>query len=492
MRDSEPARRRRLLIAVKIIVFIILFALLVTFLNRRFVSDDRIAQYLNTGEPSDAVFTGTSSAIRIAPLLVDEVSGLNTYNIATPLQTLSDYSLLLQESIVRGAKPGRFLVYLNLRIFSRETSGYDYGIIRNLTGSRKIRMLFGAFSADEYPEALLPCVYRRNTLLKKIDRLFVKKAAAQDTSEDESESLEMIVESDDPETPEESDTASAEPEASNGGLADEYARIEARIAQDLESLEKYYGKGFRMRQTKYQDPYDPIVKSVDEFYAGQVDQEAIRSLDEIAEICRQNGIEMILYTLPSMPEYILSTRGEGYGGFHDFVSGLAEKYGVPFWDLTYIRPEIAEVDSTIFRDTRHGNASFSMRFSRILGQLLREHRDGTLNEEKWFFDDYESYQKLYPAQIYSVKSDGKILKNKSGGQYIVIKAAYGRNVRPEYRVTLLNDGEDPVELCSWTENDHAVIGADLAPGSYSLMIEARQVGAEETERSLVRTFKLSE
>ncbi len=454
MRNSDPARRR-LPIAGKILLFLLLFFLMITALNALLVPNGSIARYYREKQSYDAVLMGNSTVLYLAPLLVDEVSGLDTYNLSSPMQTLSSSYEILRESIAHGAKPDTVLLYLHIRRFQREEgTQYDYGIVHDLTGARKLEMLKNDFRIDEYPEALLPCMYQRDRLLSAIDSIL--------------------------------GTDAEEPSAIDEGTA-----VSRRIAQDAETAAAYFGKGFLSTSTIHQDPARIALGFTDHFYTDQLNQSALESLGKIVSTCRENGIDLVFFTLPALPGNLLATSGEGYGAFHDFAASLAKQYGVPFWDLTYLRPEIAAVDCTFFMDSRHGNASFTLLFSKLLGQMLREYRQGVFQPERYFYDDYETYLETYHG-INGLYSNGKIhtLQDASDRQYVVVNAALGADTEVEYRVSLLTDGGEPVLLRDWNRNDHAVIGKALPAGDYTLRIEARQRGGDAPEQTLDQVFTL--
>ncbi len=519
MPNSSSVKRSWIVIGMKIVVFLLLTGLMIYGLTRLVITKkSAIAEYYGGGAASDVILLGTSSVLRISPMLIDEASGFDTYNLASNAQSLAASKMILKECIARGVKPDVVILNLQERSVNREPATNDYGILRNLTGFRKLQMVAN-YKLDDYPEALLPCIYYRDRLFDRIDGMFGwDNSGKTDTdSEDTSASAgnlfrngglftlaairsrlgsfspayrffplsmsklsvhSLLFTGDRESVSEETEPDPHDPKA-----------VKERLARDARAIEAYFGKGFSSKETTYMDLSDLNLGIRDSFVAKDLDPRNLSHMLDIFRICRDNGIELILCTIPSLPAYQLSIEGEGHDSFHKYFAALAEQNSVPYWDLTYIRPEVLEVDSTLFSSARHGNASYTLRVSPLIGQMLREYMDGTLDLNRYLFDDYEKYMLLHPG-IYRLSST-KINVSKTGEQYIVVTAVSDGDSALEYRVTWLKGDGSEVLLSPWGEDNRIVIGTDLSPGQYTLRIDVRKVEDPATEGHYVNTLPLA-
>ena len=361
---------------------------------------------------------------------------MDVHQIATPVQTMRGSALLLEALLERGEKPDVLLLYTHIRRMRRESSDFDKVLYQAMPMSRaKVRMLL-SFAAEDIPEAMLPAVYNRELLF--------------------------------------------------GGAEDSPAQdVPGALAAEMAEIEDYYGRGFvsRTELAQMQDPARVRVGNYDQFTAASVTPSCEEALRRIAAMCRENGIELILLGLPFLPANVIATTGEGYHGFHAYTAALAEELGVPFWDLTYLRAEKAVIDSSCFIDARHGNARFSLRISRVLGDMLREHRAGTLETEAYLFDDYEEYLRQHRGinALYA----GDTLRD---GRCVNVNVALGADTAAEVRASIVDADGGRTLLRDWSAEKRVYLDG-LPAGEYRLIFEGRQPGGE-IEQTLEKVYTI--
>ena len=162
MRDDSEGntfmlKNKKLIIAVKIVAFVLIFCLMAECLGmlvypKTGETTPKMVIYRQQKETPDVLMLGTSAMFRaIMPLLLDEVTGLETVDMCTPAQTMLSSYTLLKDSISQGKVPDTLILYTNIRRFCREkTSNYDYQVMANLPLSLdKLEMMYHGFSVDE-------------------------------------------------------------------------------------------------------------------------------------------------------------------------------------------------------------------------------------------------------------------------------------------------------------------------------------------------------
>lgn len=99
------------------------------------------------------------------------------------------------------------------------------------------------------------------------------------------------------------------------------------------------------------------------FQQSSLSEKAIAELDEIVDLCRENDIEIIFYTVPYQGQYNYSDAMEEY----------AKKNGYVYFDLFKYADEVGIDGKTDFQDTDHLNSSGAVKVADYLGQYIVEH-----------------------------------------------------------------------------------------------------------------------
>ena len=164
--------------------------------------------------------------------------------------------------------------------------------------------------------------------------------------------------------------------------------------QDFTSIPDYTGvevrKGYY--HSTYADPAPPYM--MDRYMLESDEREPLnginrRYLKKIASVCRKNGIQLILMSMPSIKNWTTEK--------HNTCADLAEELGTEFLDLNEMREEVP-IDWN--EDTRdrgdHLNNTGMKKVCSFLGPYLREHfgledhRGDPAYDETWT-DMYEEY-----------------------------------------------------------------------------------------------------
>lgn len=438
-------------IAIKAVAFVLLFALLVTGLNAWLAPTNTIRNKLKVyqrAESPDVLMMGNSTVMRLVPKYLDEITGMDVHQMGSPMQSLTASYYLLQEAIDQGKKPDTLMLYMHIRRFEREGSDYDFAFVQALPwGRSKIGMLKDAFTLDDLPEAIFPCVYGREELFTKVKDLLLPAAEA-----------------------------------------DEMKEIKARLKEDYATIKKYFGKGVNSITNDAQNPRSVEIGATDTFNLDAVNQASLKVFYDIVELCEENDIDLVLFTLPILPGNLIATGGDGYGAFHDYVQELADQMDIPYWDFSYLKESVLKVDSSMFSDSRHGNATFALKVGEVIGTMLREYKEGSLKQENYLYDDYETYLQTYKG-VNALYPNGAVYSSGNTKNYINIRAALGADTVMETRVSVAPLKSDDFEVFQdWSTKKRVVFGDKLKPGKYRIKFEARTQGSEEVEQTLIKTY----
>lgn len=419
-------RSSKVAISLKIIAFVLLFTLIVFLLNTYATPIQqepwRTLSYLRTHRDVDTLFLGTSVTHRSnMPLVVDEETGLNSCNMATPAQTfMASYYLLEEVLKTNDLKHVILQVYISRFQSNPVDDSFLYDTANEMPFSlNMLAFLTNAFTVENYPNALLRCYCRRDIL-------------------------------------------------QTFGQSGEEPPAPVTYAAEAAP---YIGKGYCYSAAQL----DP--RSIRFYYSESFDRDKIKPLNtlylnKIIDLCRQRGIDLIFMTVPRIASTILKTGN--YGAFHDYVQAIADENRIPFWDYVYVRPEVLRVSEDMFIDDHHANYRLAVPLSRVVGRMLRAHIEGTLDESRYLYPDFSGFEaqnrRITALSIGSLKP----------GDTITVRAITGGGVPAQFRFSLsgTRDGEYTV-IQDWSEQNLIDLSGQPDQACW-LRIEARQPGENST------------
>lgn len=131
----------------------------------------------------------------------------------------------------------------------------------------------------------------------------------------------------------------------------------------------------------------------------QVTGYPLKYLNKIIKYCRDNDIDLIAVTSPITPSSVGTLHMENV---HDTINKLLADNGVFYYDFNMARQDILPREDSDFVDKEgHMNGEFAKEYSEFLGKIIKEHKQGTKDINKYF---YSSFQQMYntEAELYGV------------------------------------------------------------------------------------------
>lgn len=125
----------------------------------------------------------------------------------------------------------------------------------------------------------------------------------------------------------------------------------------------------------------------------------MKYIKKIIKYCRDNNIDLIAVTSPITPSSVGILHMENV---HDTINKLLADNGVFYYDFNMARQDILPREDSDFVDKEgHMNGDFAKNYSELLGKVIKEHKQGARDINKYF---YSSYQEMYntDAGLYGV------------------------------------------------------------------------------------------
>lgn len=179
-----------------------------------------------------------------------------------------------------------------------------------------------------------------------------------------------------------------------------------------------------------------------------LDERAVSCLEEMAEICKKEGISFVLFKSP---------KQDWYQYFTIEIGKLADRLGIPFIDYNSLVQETGLDTATDFRDIYHLNNGGAAKVSSHMGTFLKEHYelpDRRMDAENNSWDDAIAYQERlhvtesYFADATTITECKEMLDDKE--DYAVILTYKGGKDKIPYQWIYV-EGE-PVVSLKWNED----------------------------------------
>ncbi len=379
-------------IKINIVFFILAFfgvcSVITSFLNYIYVMPDDWSNKLwsdfYSEDNIDYLYLGSSHVYcGIDPYILNDVNGKNNFNLSSHSQLLNGSYYLLKEA---DRKNKLQHVYLEMGYDCSTRVPYSDRMIWNWynidymdMSLNKAEYIIGINDLNNYLETLLPFVRYRSNIFDEghINTVVTRKR-----------------------------------KLNSGNII------------SRETGEKFLGKGFCIRSWVVQEK--ELMSDSIELSEEPMLPEAERYLRKIIEYCRNNDIEITLF---SVPIYELITLGiNDYDNYIEQVSEIADEYGIQYYDFNICKDEILSIQNiTYFSDIRHLNDTGAELFTNVFWKIMSA---PSVENKKYFYSSYKEK-----------------LQNGEPNMYGILRLNYSNNFevaasRPddmEYRILLTPD-----------------------------------------------------
>jgi hypothetical protein len=310
-------------------------------------------QLNGTDENYDTIILGASHArSAIDPSKLDEALGTNTLNVAIPSETVKD-SYYILKSACRSNDIKTVILDVDYQYWfavQKEYSSTATFIYNKLswTDKTKYEYLLDNHSNIDYRD------------------LFTNRISYTHNLGEISKNLKLKA-------------------------SDEYKNysIEGAIIRDADG--PYVGKGFFSRKTSGEKPGGQ--KYVDLWVGrenGYFEPWVVNYFSQINNYCKANGIELICITSPITPS---SVEKLGMGKVDGMFNELFKKYDVAYYNFNKAKLDVIDRSDYDYGDMEgHMGGELAEEYSTVLGSLLKDRQNGTLNVSDYLYD---TFQELY-------------------------------------------------------------------------------------------------
>ena len=124
----------------------------------------------------------------------------------------------------------------------------------------------------------------------------------------------------------------------------------------------------------------------DEWTPEMLSEDALGELDAICEICREHGAKIMVIGVPNTYSWVLRT-GPAYLERNAAVKAFLAERNVSYYDFNLVKPEYLLMRKDDFKDWEHCNVEGANKFSSVLADVWMMENEGLSAADLFFSDD---------------------------------------------------------------------------------------------------------
>lgn len=273
---------------------------------------------------------------------------------------------------------------------------------------------------------------------------------------------------------------------------DEYQDYDISAAEVGDANGPYVDKGFFYRKDGGHEGRGKITRV--QWNDSCADPKVLGYFNQIVNYCKENNIRLICVTSPITPATALAGASEQSGAF---FTRLAQQYGIEYYDFNLLKYDVLPRVNTDFGDWEgHMCGKLAEPYSTILGQVITEAQNGTLDADSYFYKDYDELKKDTNSVLY-LETDVNQTKNEDGTYTISFEmndTICGSEVSPQYRVSIKemvsDNSDDEVNVVSTEYDGKTKYTFTIPAGNYRLRVYAKDINATDDQEYCEKILKL--
>lgn len=386
-------------------------------------------------ENIDTLFIGSSLVYcGYDPRILDEVWGENTYIAGTPIQKIDGSYYLLKEALKKNDIKTVYVDTYNRHYIDEpeeRTKGH-MELVYYITdymkdGWNRYEFLINASGSEHYINSFfVPSRYGNYLLdLERMERIIKVKRR------------------------------------------DEYSEY---ILPD-----RFY-KGAMFAQGQLGNPN--LIAKVDEANYGPIEEQAISNyslqcLDKMVELCKKEGIRLVLLATPVPHLYIDSVTD--YDNYHNYMKEYAKQNNIEFYNFNLCKIDYLNFEKTDFLDMQHLSGVGNEKYSKFFADFMINYSE----EEKknCFYRSVEEKNQDMPLQTFGITY--RETERNSSNYIFETSANYDVNV--EYRFCIIDNQNNELEVIQEFDKNNILSVGNEEGGKYKVTsrdIETKEIFEE--------------
>ena len=176
-----------------------------------------------------------------------------------------------------------------------------------------------------------------------------------------------------------------------------------------------------------------------------ISEYSLKYLDRMVELCKKEGIELILVTTPFT--YFHLAAMEDYTVYYEYMKEYADRNQIEYYDFNLCNNKMLTLVDEDFLDIHHLSGKGAEKYTKVFVDFINN--NDTEERREFFYNTVEEKLKDMPRQTYGIVYE---LLDEEKGVYRV-EAASNYPIEVEYRIVLLDsNGEEQEVIQEFSEN----------------------------------------
>ncbi len=221
----------------------------------------------------------------------------------------------------------------------------------------------------------------------------------------------------------------------------------------------YYGKGYGNYDgvLDYSTAQDHISVKGDE--PAGFDQQGLDWIQDICDLCRENGVELVVVATPR-PAFNVLAYGDAYPEQMSRLESVVEEGGGTLIDANMAKSSWYTPEDTDFYDGEHLNHDGAARFSQAFAQALATlDAGGSVSDLTYPYDQWDGYL----ASIDAISAVTATTTLEETDTVVTATAYTGSSVQVEYRFSSVGENGGTTVIQDWGASDTCTIPRDQTP-----------------------------
>lgn len=382
----------------------------------------------------DIAFIGSSHVYcDVNPFILDELNGMNNFNLSAGSLTLSASYYLLRETDRIYDLTNAYIELYYIPNSGTNSASSEFAMRNNWRSSDylkpsllKYEFQFINKDSSRFLETLVPFVRYRANLF---DGEFIRGVSELKNSEDWKEYRYR----------DESET----------GITEYIEKGIYKTNRTIESTDSYL----------FETPRDMSVK-------GLMTDDNCEYMRKIADYCKTNDINLKFFVSPIYETQILSSRV--YDSYYKQIFDVAQKCGVELYDFNLCKSEYLDImHQDFFCDNGHLNETGANKFTPFLWKVLSNTYE---DNKEYFCESYAEKISLDAPELYGI-----YYEDSEEGKSCTF--ASNTDSELEYYIEFLPEEGEKVVIRDFGLDKHFIIPNDIGGGR--LCVKARDVDSKE-------------
>lgn len=210
----------------------------------------------------------------------------------------------------------------------------------------------------------------------------------------------------------------------------------------------------------------------------QVSDYSLDQLDKLVTLCKDNNIDLTVYTPPITPTQVLS-QGDGYFNRVQYMKDFFNERGVSYFDLNLAKPDLYTRQEDHYKDWIHANKTGAKAITASVARLWQMQQAGQ------DVDDLFYTPSQYQASITEVDSVNLSLSSDDDGIHMKGRAWTGKDTDVEYQFTARQSEDDDYQVIRDWDTDPSFDWVPDEPGRWEIRVKA---AAKDSDDPVVRKY----